>query len=218
LSLAGDPVALAGISLAGKATLRVLAGREGAKLVACVEGLLDLGEQEALRAATLGDEARFVDASIGGAREDWRIGQVVYDPPEPALLVAQRVREMAIEVAAALDVKLDTIAEVERQLTAYGDGCFYKRHTDSRGPEAKRRALSWVHYFACVSPPAFTGGELRVWDDDEPYDHDPYVIAPADGLTVFFGSSLDHEVARVNVASKRFADSRFTVNGWIWRP
>lgn len=201
-----------------EATLHVLVGREGAKLVASVEGLLDEKERAALREATLAAEPRFVDASIGGARDDWRTGQVVYDPPEAALVVAQRVRDVALEVAAALDLKLDAIAEVERQLTAYRDGCFYKRHTDSRGPDARRRVLSWVHYFSCERPPAFTGGELRVWDDDENYDHDPYVIAPTDGLTVFFGSSLDHEVARANVPSKRFQDSRFTVNGWVWRP
>lgn len=201
-----------------EATLHVLVGREGAKLVASVEGLLDDGERAALRDAALASEPRFVDASIGGARDDWRRGQVIYDPPEAALAVAQRVQDVALEVAAALDLKLDVIADIERQLTAYGDGCFYKRHTDSRGPDARRRVLSWVHYFSIVQPPAFTGGELLVWDDDEPYDHEPYVIAPADGLTVFFGSSLDHEVARVNVPSKRFADSRFTVNGWVWRP
>ena len=205
------------LALRGGTSLRVLSGREGAKLVASTEGLLDEGERAALREATLAAEPRFVDASIGGARDDWRTGQVIYDPPAAALRVAERVRDVALEVAQALDVKLDAIAELARQLTSYGDGCFYKRHTDSRGPDAKRRALSWVHYFSCETPTAFTGGELRVWDDDEPYDHEPYVIAPTDGLTVFFGSSLDHEVARVNVPSKRFRDGRFTVNGWIWR-
>jgi len=187
-------------------------------MVALVEGLLDETERAALRDATLAAERSFIDASIGGGRENWRLGQVIYDPPDAALRVAERVRDVAIEVAAALAVKLDAVSEVERQLTAYGDGCFYKRHTDSRGPEAKRRALSWVHYFTCITPRPFTGGELNVWDDDEPYDHDPYVIEPTDGLTVFFPSSIDHEVKPVHVASKRFADSRFTVNGWVWRP
>jgi len=201
-----------------EATVSLVEGREGARLVALVDGLLDPEESRALESATLASEGRFVDASIGGAREDWRAGQVVYDPPDAALRVAERARHVALELAELLRLPLPEIADVERQLTAYRDGSFYKRHTDSRGPDARRRTLSWVHYFTCTKPKAFEGGELCVWDDDEPYDHAPYVIEPHDGLTAFFGSSLDHEVRMTRVPSGRFADSRFTVNGWVWRP
>jgi Rps23 Pro-64 3,4-dihydroxylase Tpa1-like proline 4-hydroxylase len=34
---------------------------------------------------------------------------------------------------------------------------------------------------------------------------------------VFFPSSTEHEVLRVRVPSRAFADGRFTITGWIHR-
>jgi SM-20-related protein len=193
----------------------LLRGASGRALVARFR---DLGADvdPELRRQVLAIEDRFVDASIGGAREDWRIGHVVYDPPEAAERITTRVRSVALEVASALEVQLPEITDVERQLTTYGDGGYYKVHTDSRGPDAARRALSWVHYFAARQPPAYQGGELWVVDPAAP-DAPPVVVAPDDGTTILFPSELEHEVRPVRVPSGTFADGRFTVNGWVWR-
>lgn len=196
-------------------TFTLLHGASGAPLAA-VSHDLGAGLEEALRASTLAIERRFVDASIGGAREDWRIGQVVYDPPEPAEQIAARVRDASPRVAALLGVHLDAVADLERQLTVYGDGGFYKVHTDSRGPDAERRALSFVHYFAARLPRAWEGGELWIVDPTAP-GAPPAVVVPDDGVTVVFPSELEHEVRPVRVPSGAFADGRFTVNGWVWR-
>jgi Rps23 Pro-64 3,4-dihydroxylase Tpa1-like proline 4-hydroxylase len=107
----------------------LLRGASGRALVARFRDLGD-GIDPDLREQILSIEDRFVDASIGGAREDWRIGHVVYDPPEAAERITARVRAVAVEVARALDVDLPQIADVERQLTSYGDGGYYKVHTD----------------------------------------------------------------------------------------
>lgn len=198
------------------ARLEVLRGASGAPIAAITRDLA-AGLEEDLRRSTIALETRFVDASIGGAREDWRIGQVVYDPPEPGERLTARVRAAALDVAAALGVALESVADVERQLTVYGDGGFYKVHTDSKGPDAARRALSWVHYFAGRLPRGWEGGELWLLDPAAP-GAPPTVVVPDDGLTVFFASSLEHEVRPVRVPSGAFADGRFTINGWIWRP
>lgn len=197
-------------------SFQILHGASGAP-IAAVSRDLAAGLEEELRRAVLAIEGKFVDASIGGAREDWRIGQVVYDPPEPGERLTARVRAAALDVASALGLALDTVADVERQLTVYGDGGFYKVHTDSKGPDAARRVLSWVHYFAGRLPRAWEGGELWLLDPAAP-GAPPTVIVPDDGLTVFFASSLEHEVRPVRVPSGAFADGRFTINGWVWRP
>lgn len=177
---------------------------------------LGAGIDDALRAEVLALEDRFVDASIGGAREDWRIGSVVYDPPPSAERITAEVRAVAPEVAGLLGVPLEVITDVERQLTVYGDGGYYRVHTDSRGPDAARRAISWVHYLAARLPRGFEGGELWLVDPAAP-EAPPAVVVPDDGVTVFFPSELEHEVRPVRVPSGAFADGRFTVNGWVWR-
>jgi SM-20-related protein len=196
-------------------TFELLRGASGRALVARFRDL-GAGIDPDLRQQILAMEDRFVDASIGGAREDWRIGNVIYDPPEAGERIAARVREVAEVVAQALAVPLPAITDLERQLTVYGEGGYYKVHTDSRGPDAARRALSWVHYVAARLPPAFEGGALWVFDPEAP-DAPPVEVTPDDGTTVFFPSELEHEVRPVRVPSAAFADGRFTVNGWVWR-
>lgn len=190
-----------------------LADRLGRPVVALVRGLLDPGAQDALRAACFALEPKFVDASIDGAREDWRLGSVVYDPPPEGLAVAARVREVAPEIAARLGVALPGLADVECQLALYGDGGFYKLHTDSRGPDVERRVLSYVHYVV-RAPGSFEGGALRVVATDGA----SLEVVPEDGMTALFPSELEHEVRPVRVPSGAFADGRFAITGWVWRP
>ncbi len=197
------------------ASFELVRGASGRPLVALFRHL-GAGIDADLRGQILAIEDRFVDASIGGAREDWRIGHVVYDPPEAAERIAARVREVAMEVAGGLEVALPAITDVERQLTVYGEGGYYRVHTDSRGPDAERRVLSWVHYLAARLPRGHEGGELWLVDPAAP-DAPPVVVTPDDGVTVFFPSELEHEVRTVRVPSGAFADGRFTVNGWVWR-
>lgn len=194
--------------------LETLTTAFGTPVVLRAHGLLSDAEQRALADDCFALEPRFVDASISGQREDWRSGSIAYDPPPSGLLVAERVRSVAADVAARLGVaSLATIASLECQLALYGDGGFYKLHTDSRGPDVERRVLSYVHYVS-RRPRAFEGGALRVVaPGGETLDVDP-----EDGTTVFFPSELEHEVLPVRVPSGAFADGRFAITGWIWRP
>src|SRR5690606_5262320 len=92
--------------------LEIRRGPSGTPVVALVRDLLTQDESAALRASLLALEPRFVDAGIGGAREDWRLGRVIYDPPPEAELVAERVGELALEAATALDVRLHAVASI----------------------------------------------------------------------------------------------------------
>jgi Rps23 Pro-64 3,4-dihydroxylase Tpa1-like proline 4-hydroxylase len=83
------------------------------------------------------------------------------------------------------------------------------------------REVSYVYYFN-REPKGFAGGELRVFDDQ--IRNNKLAIAesfrmfePRNNSIIFFHSAVMHEVTRVDVASKDFRDSRFTVNGWIHR-
>lgn len=98
----------------------------------------------------------------------------------------------------------------ELQITASGDGQFFKVHTDNGSPDTATRRLTFVHYFLLNEPRQFTGGELQLQLPDR-----EITILPHHNSIVFFPSHLWHEVKPVSCPSALFADSRFTANGWI---
>jgi Rps23 Pro-64 3,4-dihydroxylase Tpa1-like proline 4-hydroxylase len=77
-------------------------------------------------------------------------------------------------------------------------------------------------YFFHREPRQFEGGELRLHDSknggDHPLSTGSYqTIVPEQNQIVFFPSSTLHEITPVHCRSRSFADSRFTVNGWLHR-
>ncbi len=119
----------------------------------------------------------------------------------------------------ALRVPPITVGRVEAQVTASVDGSFFGIHTDADYDKVPKRYLTYVYYFN-RHPKGFPGGELRVYDDvlrnnklarAETFS----VIEPRHNRIVFFWARTMHEVARVDVPSRAFADARFTVNGWV---
>jgi Rps23 Pro-64 3,4-dihydroxylase Tpa1-like proline 4-hydroxylase len=75
-------------------------------------------------------------------------------------------------------------------------------------------------YFLHGEPRRFSGGELRIcqtrWIDGRLTPAD-IKLPPQGDTLVLFPSLQAHEVLPVDVPSGAFADSRFTVNGWIHR-
>lgn len=111
--------------------------------------------------------------------------------------------------------QVDTL---EIELVAHGDGAFYKRHIDTRmapvGEVGRSRVLSAVYYFF-TDPKAFSGGALRLHGiGDRP---DFVDIEPVRNSLVVFPSWAPHEVMPVRCPSRRFVDSRFAINCWIYR-
>jgi len=95
---------------------------------------------------------------------------------------------------------------IEHQVAASNDGDYFRAHIDG-GPDDTRE-ITFV-YFLHSEPRRFSGGELTILSTT--------VIQPQGDTLVLFPSCSVHEVLPVRVESAAFADSRFTVNGWIHR-
>ena len=111
------------------------------------------------------------------------------------------------------------LGRFEVQATASNDGDYFRLHRDT-GP-GDTREISFV-YFLHREPRRFSGGELRIYatrmpDGSLTPGDRLHTVSPRQDIVVFFPSRNEHEVLPVRVRSREFADSRFTVNGWIHR-
>jgi SM-20-related protein len=114
-----------------------------------------------------------------------------------------------------------SIAEAEMQITASNDGDYFHFHRDNGSEKVASRYLTFVYFFH-REPMQFQGGELRV--HDARLEGSTYVsqgsfqtIVPRQNQIVFFPCELMHEITPVICPSGLFADSRFTLNGWLRR-
>lgn len=111
------------------------------------------------------------------------------------------------------------VGRIEMQITASGDGDYFRLHPDTDGKDT--REISFVYFFH-REPRRFSGGELRIYETRQidgklvPADH-AQTISPRQDTLVFFPATNDHEVLPTRVPSGEFADSRFTIAGWIHR-
>jgi Rps23 Pro-64 3,4-dihydroxylase Tpa1-like proline 4-hydroxylase len=113
------------------------------------------------------------------------------------------------------------ISRVETQTTASNHGDFFHCHSDNGAEAVAAREITFVYFFH-REPKQFSGGELRIYDSRR--ENDNYVptanyrtIVPEQNQLVLFACGLSHEITPVDCPSGAFADSRFTVNGWIHR-
>ncbi len=133
-------------------------------------------------------------------------------------LIVKKIPEILPDVFTKLNVPEFSIGKFETQLTAHNDRNFYKTHVDNQYP-VDTRVITYVYYFH-QEPKAFTGGNLRIYDSKIQGKYyskaDTFkTIEPQNNSIVFFLSSYLHEVLPVSCPSQGFADSRFTINGWI---
>lgn len=111
------------------------------------------------------------------------------------------------------------ISRIESQATASNHGDFFRCHSDNAADEVASREITFVYFFH-REPKQFTGGELRIYDSRR--ENENYLptanyrtIVAEQNQLVLFASGLSHEITPVDCPSGQFADSRFTVNGWI---
>ena len=134
-------------------------------------------------------------------------------------MFAERIREVIGPVLTRLDLPAFPLGRIEMQVTASNDGDFFRMHRDDDGTTT--RELTFVYFFH-REPRRFSGGELRIFDNDivdgriVPTDRSQ-TLSPRQDVMVFFPAHNEHEVLPVRVPSKAFGDSRFTVNGWVHR-
>jgi Rps23 Pro-64 3,4-dihydroxylase Tpa1-like proline 4-hydroxylase len=169
-----------------------------------IPGFLGSQRQELLN-YVLAQESRFSAAtvSIGSGRavvEGVRRARVLetLGPLEEAFL--ERLRRLVPQV---FDFPQ---GRIEHQVAASNDGDYFRAHIDG-GPDDTRE-ITFV-YFLHSEPRGFSGGELVIRPST--------AVQPEGDTLVLFPSCSVHEVLPVSVPSGAFADSRFTVNGWIHR-
>ena len=185
-------------------------------------------ELEELTRFTLHQENNFAESEVlsphaeaGVINYDHRRSRVLMDLGPYQDLMLERIKTVLPEVLHKLEMDEFSLAGVEAQITASNDGDFFHFHSDNASDRVASRYLTFVYFFH-REPQPFEGGELRIHDAH--LEGNKYVsegsyqsIVPRQNQIVFFPCQLMHEITEVKCPSQRFADSRFTVNGWLRR-
>ena len=184
-------------------------------------------ELEALMAYTLASESQFqvsevISPDIGGAVDfEYRRSRILQDLGIHRDVILNRIQAFLPRVFEQLSREPFPVSRVEAQVTASNDGDFFRWHNDNGHGEIATREITFVYFFH-REPKHFQGGELRLYDsrwEDGMYRPQAtyHTVVPQQNQAVLFLSSLAHEITPVECPSKAFADSRFTLNGWLHR-
>ena len=154
----------------------------------------------------------------------YRKSRVLYDLGDYGSLIRERLLALLPKVLREFQREEFPIANVDVQITASNHGDFFKVHRDNSSIEPldiPLREVSYVYYFH-TEPKAFSGGQLCLYNskDGEVQNSGKQTakkITPRQNTIVLFPSSYDHEVLPVRCPTGEFANSRFTINGWVIR-
>lgn len=187
--------------------------------VALIENFLPEAAWRTLLERVLASEAQFAPSATHDRRNDYRQSLVLNPPADLVQPVVARVRQAIPQALGVLRLPPVQVGIVEAQVTASVDGSFFGVHNDAGNDQVRKRRLTYVYYFH-RAPKGFTGGELRVYDDivrngKLARGETHHTIEPLHNRIVLFWAGAMHEVMRVDMPSRAFADARFTVNGWI---
>jgi len=185
-------------------------------------------ELEGLTRFTLSHEPQFTASEVvaptserGVIDYEHRRSRVLTDLERYEELLVRRINMVLPEVLDKLGMEEFAIAGVEAQITASNDEDFFRFHSDNGSDRVAARHLTFVYFFH-REPRQFEGGELRI--HDARLEEGRYVsagsyqtIVPSQNQIVFFPCELLHEITPVKCPSGLFADSRFTLNGWLRR-
>jgi SM-20-related protein len=189
--------------------------------IAHFDDFLAPAEVEHLAAQVFAAEPMFVPSAVSDGKDSYRKSFVLNPPAALTQGVVNKIRHIMPEVMTRLKMKPFQVTQIECQVTANTDGSFFRVHTDAGHNNTIKRQFTYVYYFN-HQPKAFSGGELRIYDDiirngklarTESFQ----VVEPRHNSIVFFQAAVMHEVTPVVVPSGLFHDGRFTVNGWIQR-
>ena len=211
-------------------TSAAVAARPAVLPAKCVvlDEFLSPQELEELTRFTIEHEADFSTSEVISPEADG--GIVNYEHRRSRVLtelahhqdrMVTRIKAVLPQVLEKLGMEEFSIADVEAQITASNEGDFFHFHSDNGSERVASRHLTFVYFFH-REPRQFEGGELRIHDarmEDGAYvsEGSYQTIVPRQNQIVFFPCELLHEITAVNCASQLFADSRFTLNGWLRR-
>jgi SM-20-related protein len=184
-----------------------------------IGGFLEEDAVASLLEFTLGHEHSFEPTKVGpeAIKPKIRVSLGLHDLGPFKPILKSKVLALVPDLVTKLKTPPVHTPQLELQLVAHGDGAFYKRHIDTRtvpDPDSIR-VLSGVYYFHS-HPKAFTGGALRLYAIGDPAMATFVDIEPEHNMLLVFPSWARHEVMRVNCPSKRFIDSRFAINCWVY--
>lgn len=152
---------------------------------------------------------------------DSRRSRVLMDTGTHGTTITERLRTALPRLLDRLAVEPFAIRRIETQITASNHGDFFRWHTDSGTGDIASREITFVYFFH-REPKTFQGGELRIYEST-PQAMDALsaarfeTIVPEQNQMVIFRSFLAHEILPIDCPGAAFADSRFTVNGWLHR-
>lgn len=188
-----------------------------------IKNFLSLEENKQFIAEAISKRQQYKNSNTTTKANQYRESYVLFSKKIPTLsaLIRERIKQKLPELLDQLNFSPFEIAEIELQLTAHNDGCYYKIHNDAGSEKTASRQITYVYYFY-QEPKAFSGGELRLYDTEIKNNaiitHPNFqTITPTNNSIIFFNSRCRHEVIPVVCPSREFAHSRFTVNGWIRR-
>lgn len=185
-------------------------------------------ELRTLMAFTLNHEGEFRTSEVVSPAGDeseidyeHRRSSVLMDIGPHQDVILDRIKTVLPQILRKLDMEDFRIANVEAQITASNDGDFFRFHSDSGSERVASRYLTFVYFFH-QEPREFEDGDLRIHDarleDGRYVSQGSYqAITPQQNQIVFFPCDLLHEITPVKCRSRRFVDSRFTLNGWLRR-
>jgi len=188
-----------------------------------IPDFLSTEENAAVMAFAERKESEFIASGVEGGRKNYRHSQVLMKFDGLGVEFESKVRELLPDAASYFGMQLPVAYSFEMQMTAHGDGGYYKIHNDNGTPRTASRMLTYVYYFSRLPQP-FSGGQLRLYDDSrvDPSNWVPIAtfaeIAPQNNMLLFFPSRCFHEVMPALRRRDDFGDGRFTINGWIRHP
>lgn len=164
-------------------------------------------------------QSEFVPTTNSANDPNYRRSFYLTNFPEFSELMISLVRKITPQIIVHLGINNFAIGQIESQMTAHNHGNYYKVHNDSGSPDSATRVLTYVYYYY-REPKPFTGGELVIYDSKIENGYSVAagsrkVIQPTSNSIVFFPSHCMHEVLPVSCPTEYFADSRFTINGWV---
>jgi Rps23 Pro-64 3,4-dihydroxylase Tpa1-like proline 4-hydroxylase len=183
-------------------------------------------EMQELMRYTLEGEAQFTASEVispsgepGVTDYNHRRSRVLMELGPHEEVILNRIRLVLPKVLQQLGMEEFPVTRTEVQVTASNDGDFFRAHCDDAQERIASRRMTFVYFFH-REPSQFEGGELRLHDSrsggDHPLSTGSYqTIVPEQNQIVFFPCSTLHEITAVHCRTRAFADSRFTVNGWL---
>jgi SM-20-related protein len=186
-----------------------------------IDDFLGPQEHRELLAFALASEEQFKAGSVTSYDPDQRQNLVILGFGESvhSRLIQNRLLVWFPLLAKTFAMPVFPLAVVESQLTAAGEGHYFKVHNDD-APNCPR-VLSSVYYLH-RAPRGFAGGELRLYDSiDTGGVRRPAetftAVEPVANRLVVFPSEEFHEAMPVRCPSREFADNRFAVTTWLHR-